>query len=61
MPFVKEIKNRQYFKRFQVKFRRRRSKCVSLGADFARIIDLVMRVAIIMFHSSSSTNFDVHC
>lgn len=27
MPFVKVLKNKAYFKRFQVKWRRRRSRC----------------------------------
>jgi hypothetical protein len=27
MPFVKLVKNRAYFKRFQVKYRRRRGAC----------------------------------
>lgn len=29
-PFVKVIKNKAYFKRYQVKFRRRRGECVCL-------------------------------
>jgi hypothetical protein len=27
MPFVKVVKNKAYFKRFQVKYRRRRGEC----------------------------------
>jgi hypothetical protein len=29
MPFVKLVKNKAYFKRFQTKYRRRRGTCVA--------------------------------
>lgn len=40
-PFVKVVKNKAYFKRFQVKFRRRRGKKLSQSERGERMESLV--------------------
>lgn len=45
-PFVKVVKNKAYFKRFQVKFRRRRGKILTLS-ECGKKMESLLKIMIV--------------